>query len=149
MQVFVDIYGDWMNDTIQRAITAALEYENIDTDCSVEVTIQDEQGIREINKQYRNIDRVTDVLSFPMFENKSEICVDSSNTAFLGSMVICRQRAEQQAEEYGHSVTREAAFLAVHSTLHLLGYDHEISAENEREMFQKQEEILNAMGITR
>ena len=149
MQVFVDIYGDWMNDTIQRAITAALEYENIDTDCSVEVTIQDEQGIREINKQYRNIDRVTDVLSFPMFENKSEICVDSSNTAFLGSMVICRQRAEQQAEEYGHSVTREAEFLAVHSTLHLLGYDHEISAENEREMFQKQEEILNAMGITR
>lgn len=149
VQAFVDIYGDWNNDTIKSAIKAALEYEKIDVDCSVEVTIEDEQGIREINKQYRNIDRVTDVLSFPMFEDKSEICVDSSNTAFLGSMVICRQRAEQQAKEYGHSVTREAAFLAVHSTLHLLGYDHEISPEKEREMFEKQDEILNAMGITR
>ena len=100
VQAFVDIYGDWNNDTIKSAIKAALEYEKIDVDCSVEVTIEDEQGIREINKQYRNIDRVTDVLSFPMFEDKSEICVDSSNTAFLGSMVICRQRAEQQRAEH-------------------------------------------------
>lgn len=149
MQLSVEMYGDFQNDIIERAIKAALEYERVETDCSVEVVIANEDEIRELNCNNRGVDRVTDVLSFPMFEKKSEICRDESGFAFLGSMVICRQRAQEQAREYGHSVEREAAFLAVHSTLHLLGYDHETGPEQEREMFAKQEDILQSIGVTR
>lgn len=150
MKVQIDIYGsDWQSETIKSAVYAALESEMVDCDCAVEVVISDKEEIRRINNENRGIDRVTDVLSFPMFASRNEICTDESGSAFLGSMVICRERAREQAEEYGHSVEREAAFLAVHSTLHLLGYDHETGKEDEREMFSKQEAVLEAMGLTR
>lgn len=145
----VEIYGDWQNDVIESAVAAALESEHVDIDCCVEVIIADEEEIRRLNNENRGVDRVTDVLSFPMFERKSDICKDESGSAFLGSMVICRKRAQEQAKEYGHSVKREAAFLAVHSILHLLGYDHEKGKAEEQEMFSKQEAVLNSMGITR
>ena len=111
--------------------------------------MSDKEEIRRINNENRGIDSVTDVLSFPMFASRNEICADESGSAFLGSMVICRERAQEQAAEYGHSVEREAAFLAVHSTLHLLGYDHETGKEDEQEMFSKQEAVLEKMGLTR
>lgn len=149
VKVNVEIYGDWQNDVIESAVAAALESEHVDVDCCVEVIIADEEEIRRLNNENRGVDRVTDVLSFPMFERKSDICKDESGTAFLGSMVICRKRAQEQAKEYGHSVKREAAFLAVHSILHLLGYDHEKGEAEEQEMFSKQEAVLNSMGITR
>ena len=149
VKVNVEIYGDWQNDVIESAVAAALESEHVDVDCCVEVIIADEEEIRRLNNENRGIDRVTDVLSFPMFERKSDICKDESGSAFLGSMVICRTRAQEQAKEYGHSVKREAAFLAVHSILHLLGYDHEKGKAEEQEMFSKQEAVLNSMGITR
>lgn len=149
VKVNVEIYGDWQNDVIESAVAAALESEHVDIDCCVEVIIADEEEIRRLNNENRGIDRVTDVLSFPMFERKSDICKDESGSAFLGSMVICRKRAQEQAKEYGHSVKREAAFLAVHSILHLLGYDHEKGEAEEQEMFSKQEAVLNSMGITR
>ena len=149
VKVNVEIYGDWQNDVIESAVAAALESEQVDIDCCVEVIIADEEEIRRLNNENRGVDRVTDVLSFPMFERKSDICKDESGTAFLGSMVICRKRAQEQAKEYGHSVKREAAFLAVHSILHLLGYDHEKGEAEEQEMFSKQEAVLNSMGITR
>lgn len=149
MKVTVEIYGDWQNDVIESAVAAALESEHVGVDCCVEVIIADEEEIRRLNNENRGVDRVTDVLSFPMFERKSDICKDESGTAFLGSMVICRKRAQEQAKEYGHSVKREAAFLAVHSILHLLGYDHEKGKAEEQEMFSKQEAVLNSMGITR
>lgn len=149
VKVNVEIYGDWQNDVIESAVAAALESEQVDIDCCVEVIIADEEEIRRLNNENRGVDRVTDVLSFPMFERKLDICKDESGTAFLGSMVICRKRAQEQAKEYGHSVKREAAFLAVHSILHLLGYDHEKGKAEEQEMFSKQEAVLNSMGITR
>lgn len=150
MRVQIDIYGgDWQSETIKRAVRAALESEKIDCDCTVEVVISDEDEIRRINNENRGIDSVTDVLSFPMFASRKEIRADESGSAFLGSMVICRERAREQAAQYGHSVEREAAFLAVHSTLHLLGYDHETGKEDEQEMFSKQEAVLETMGLTR
>ena len=150
MRVQIDIYGgDWQSETIKRAVRAALESEKVDCDCTVEVVISDEDEIRRINNETRGIDSVTDVLSFPMFASRKEIRADESGSAFLGSMVICRERAREQAAQYGHSVEREAAFLAVHSTLHLLGYDHETGKEDEQEMFSKQEAVLETMGLTR
>ena len=151
MYVEIDYYSDdnWQIDTIERAVKAALEYEHVNIDCGLEIIISSEDEIRECNRDNRNIDAVTDVLSFPMFESKDKLCVDESGVAFLGSMVICKNRACQQAEEYGHSIEREAAFLAVHSVLHLLGYDHEKGKAEESEMFAKQELILNSIGLTR
>lgn len=145
----IDFYGDWQKDIIERAINAALAYEGVTLPCGVEVVIASEDEIRSLNNEHRGIDRVTDVLSFPMFEGKDKLEADESGFAFLGSMVICRVRAEQQAQEYGHSVSREAAFLAVHSTLHLLGYDHELGESEEKDMFKRQEKILTEMGLTR
>ena len=107
------------------------------------------EEIKDLNNSSRNIDKVTDVLSFPMFESVLDMTADESGLVFLGSMVICSDRACEQAEEYGHSVEREAAFLAVHSVLHLLGYDHELGEQDEKVMFTKQENVLKSMGITR
>ena len=149
MTLKVTIDGDFYNEAIENAVAAALKSENVDLDCQVEVIIADSNTIRELNNETRGIDRVTDVLSFPMFESIDDATADADGSVFLGSMVICKERAQQQAEEYGHSVLREVSFLAVHSVLHLLGYDHELGEREEREMFEKQEAVLNAMGIAR
>ena len=110
------------------------------------MTIVDNDRIRELNREYRNIDRATDVLSFPLNE-RSEILSGTAD-AELGDIVISMEKAISQAGEYGHSVDRELAFLAVHSTLHLLGYDHE-SEDEEKDMFARQEKILADMGLSR
>lgn len=149
MNLTVSFDGEFENKTVESVIKAVLESENISCDCEVEVVITGSEEIRALNLETRNIDRVTDVLSYPMFDSKEDIEPDESGTAFLGSMVICCEKAISQAEEYGHSVTREAAFLAAHSALHLLGYDHELGAKEEKEMFDKQRTVLDSMGITR
>lgn len=140
---------------IKKVIEKSLEYENCDFDAEVSVTIVDNDEIRGINAQMRNIDKVTDVLSFPMlyFDENGDI-IDSDydmdgDSIVLGDIVISAERAKSQAEEYGHSFKREIAFLTVHSMLHLLGYDHVDDPEGEKIMFAKQEEILNLLGITR
>ena len=124
------------------------------------VRIVDDDAIRELNRRTRNIDSVTDVLSFPVcefsapsrFEEAEEDpfgCFDpESGHLLLGDIVICAERVRSQAEEYGHSRRREFAFLTAHSMLHLCGYDH-MEPEEEAEMLAKQNEILNALGITR
>ena len=145
----INFDGEWQRDIIINAINSALKSENIDFDCEIEVVIVDKDEIKELNNETRGIDRVTDVLSFPMFESVLDMTADESGLVFLGSMVICSDRACEQAEEYGHSVEREAAFLAVHSVLHLLGYDHELGEQDEKVMFTKQENVLKSMGITR
>ena len=145
----INFDGEWQRDIIINAINSALKNENIDFDCEIEVVIVDKDEIKELNNETRGIDRVTDVLSFPMFESVLDMTADESGLVFLGSMVICSDRACEQAEEYGHSVEREAAFLAVHSVLHLLGYDHELGEQDEKVMFTKQENVLKSMGITR
>ena len=128
---------------IRRAILATLEYEGVKGGCEVSVTFTDNVGIHALNKEYRNIDRPTDVLSFPQidFENDG---IDLSDVYYkiLGDIVISLERAGEQAREIGHSLEHEAAFLTVHSTLHLLGYDHELGEEEEKEMFAKQKDII-------
>ena len=131
----------------RRAVKAALEYERVTFVPEISVTFTDNEGIRELNAVHRNIDRPTDVLSFPLFE-KEELSEASDGDA-LGDIVISLEKAREQANEYGHSFEREVAFLTVHSMLHLLGYDHEISEEDEKEMFEKQEEILKTIGLNR
>ena len=128
---------------IRSAVEAALESKRASGGVCVLVT--DAEEMQTPNASYRNIDRVTDVLPFPAWEGAAILC---PSDGYLGDIAICYERAQEQAEEYGHSLERELAFLAVHGSLHLLGYDH-MQPEDERKMLQKQNEILNAMGITR
>ena len=123
---------------MHRAVDAALRYEHHTERTEVSITFTDDEGIHLLNRQYRHVDRPTDVLSFPMDEPD-----------VLGDIVISLERAAAQAEEYGHSFQRETAFLCVHSMLHLMGYDHEISPEDETDMFTRQEQILTEMGLPR
>lgn len=132
---------------IRRSVKAALDYEGFDTDCEVSVTFTDNEGIHALNNEYRGIDRPTDVLSFPMYER--EELQGAEGEIALGDVVLSLERAAEQAEEYGHSFEREAAFLTVHSTLHLLGYDHETGEAEERDMFARQDEIMKILGLER
>ncbi len=144
-----------IKNLIKKCADAVLEYEECDFDAEISVSIVDEEEIKELNNEYRNKNSVTDVLSFPMleFDEDNQIICDEfdfdDENVVLGDIVICAKRAEEQAREYGHSFEREIAFLTVHSMLHLLGYDHEHSEDMEQEMFRKQKEILDKMGITR
>ncbi len=140
---------------VERCIKAVLEYESCDFDAEVSLTYTDDEQIRTLNREERGIDRATDVLSFPMcnFDENGDI-IDADfdfdgDVILLGDIVISVERAREQAESYGHSFRREIAFLTVHSMLHLLGYDHVNSDEEEKIMFSKQEEILTKLGITR
>ena len=135
---------------IRFAVEATLAYENYHNTAEVSVTFTDNAGIKELNKKYRNIDKETDVLSFPLFDfdGSDEPPVDEMEN-MLGDIVVSLEKAAAQADEFGHSFEREVAFLCVHSMLHLLGYDHEESHEDDEQMCSKQEEILNNLGITR
>ena len=133
---------------MRRAVEATLDYEGFQSNVQVSLTFTDNEGIRALNAQYRGIDRETDVLSFPLtdFEGGDEPPVDEPET-MLGDIVISLEKAAAQAEEYGHGFEREAAFLCVHSMLHLLGYDHEGDDGREADMRRRQREILSDMGL--
>ena len=132
---------------VKRAVPAVLDFEDFGRRAEVSVTFTDNEGIHALNREYRNVDRPTDVLSFPLSDGED---YDTDGDAvLLGDIVISLERAQTQAEEYGHSFEREVAFLTVHSMLHLLGYDHETSPEDERDMFARQDEILISAGMTR
>lgn len=133
---------------IEAVIKETLEYENIKNDCEISVTIVDNEEIHRLNKKFRNIDRPTDVLSFPLINFQNEELPLPDKKVFLGDIVISIERAREQAVEYGHSLQREIGFLTAHSMLHLLGYDHMVK-EEEIIMFKKQEEILKALGLER
>lgn len=140
---------DALEVLIQSAILETLQYENFSSDCEVSVTFTDNAGIRTLNREYREKDCPTDVLSFPMFDFQSEKIPQDEASLPLGDIVISLERAQEQAKEYAHSFRREAAFLTVHSTLHLLGYDHELSQAAENEMFDRQRAVLAKMKIGR
>ena len=125
---------------VRDAIEATLGYEKIKGDCEVSVTFADNEGIRAINREYRNIDAPTDVLSFPLFE-------EQGGKKQLGDIVLSLEKCAAQAEEFGHSFERECAFLTVHSTLHLLGYDHVNGDEEEQDMRKRQTAIVEKMGL--
>ena len=133
---------------IEKVISEALRYEGVNDNTEVSVTIVDNEEIRKITNKFRNIDRATDVLSFPLIDFDNESLPDDGSKIYLGDIIISIERAKEQAKEYGHSIDREIGFLTAHSMLHLLGYDHMVP-EEEKEMFAKQEEILNNLGLRR
>lgn len=145
-------------EVLQRVIPAALDAEGVELPCEINVLFTDDAGIHAINLEQRGVDRPTDVLSFPMFEfspgeppleSDEDLLDPGSRLLPLGDMVFSVDRVRAQAEEFGHSQQRELAYLAVHSVLHLLGYDHMDDGPQKAQMRGREEEILNALGITR
>jgi len=141
---------------VKKAIAAALSAENVLQNTRVDVLLTDDETIREINFSNRGIDRATDVLSFPLNELvpgefDPDICeVDlDTDEILLGDMVISIPRCESQGEEYGHGYRREVCYLAVHSTLHLLGYDHVDEGAEKKTMRAREDEIMKIIGIER
>lgn len=132
---------------IENIAKAVLESENFSMDTEISFSLVSNKEIREINKKYRNIDKETDVLSFPLIDFENEK-VPNKGTIILGDIIISIEKTISQAKEYGHSVTREIAFLTAHSMYHLLGYDH-MNENEEKIMFEKQENILKSLNITR
>ncbi len=124
---------------INRCIKKTLDFEDFERKCEVSVTFCDNEMIRELNRDYRDKDRATDVLSFPQDEEP----ITDEMPYVLGDIVISLERASEQAEEFGHSFDREVGFLSIHSTLHLLGYDHELGEEEERDMRFRQTAIAD------
>ena len=147
----VEIFNE-TNEKIENIeiLKPLLEYARIkenleDTELEFSVIIVDNKRIHEINKEYRGIDRPTDVISFALEDNEE---IEFDHYRVLGDIYISIDKVREQAREYGHSEKRELAFLTVHGFLHLLGYDH-MKPEDEKVMFARQEEILNGFGITR
>lgn len=138
-----------MKMLVREAVETTLDFEDFQNHCEVSVTFTDNEGIHELNKKFRGVDKPTDVLSFPLFdfEGETEEPPIDEVMSNLGDIVISLEKAKEQAEEYGHSFERETAFLCVHSMLHLLGYDHERSEEEDMEMRAKQSEIMKIMGL--
>ena len=131
-------------ETIEELMKYALKEENIEK-AEFNIIIIDNERIRKINKEYRNIDRETDVISFALEDEKKE---DFTKTRLLGDIYISIDKAKEQAISYEHSLERELSFLAVHGLLHLLGYDH-MTKEDEKIMFTKQKEILYGKRFAR
>ncbi|MFR5890869.1 MAG: rRNA maturation RNase YbeY [Lachnospiraceae bacterium] len=128
----------------------SLEFMGFIRDCDISVTVTDNIHIHELNREYRGVDRPTDVLSFPMYSfTDDDMPEEGPAPVVLGDIVISVERAKEQAVEYGHSFQREISFLTVHSVLHLLGYDHEVSEKAENEMFSLQDKIMDKLGILR
>ena len=148
--------GPELTEQVTRVIEAALEAEGVKLPCEISVLFTDNNGIQAINREMRDIDRPTDVLSFPMFELEPGVPPENEDyldpetgLCPLGDMCISLERAEEQAKEYGHSLERELCYLAVHSVLHLLGYDHLDEGPMKRQMRAREEAILGELGITR
>ena len=148
-------------DVAKKVAGKVLEMENCPFDVQISLTITDNEGIREINNEFREIDSATDVLSFPNISfikpsgfdvcdgpQKVDVLDPDTGLIMLGDIVINKDRVFEQAKEYGHSELREFAFLIAHSMLHLCGYDH-MEEDEEKVMINKQEEVLNNLGITR
>ena len=164
MRIYLENEGDLELDlnyqeVAQRVGDAVLDYEQCPYESEVELLLTMDEEIREMNREFRDIDRATDVLSFPMiayespadfaFLEEDESCFDpDTGELMLGNIVISKQKVVEKAEEYGHTVEREYAFLIAHSMLHLLGYDH-MEEEERAVMEKKQREILDGLGITR
>ena len=138
-------------DLIARAVETVLSQQG-EAEAQVDVTLVDDEAIQELNRAYRNVDRPTDVLSFALQEelpeNGEPTVAGGPPDLLLGDVIISLPRAVEQAREYGHSLEREAAFLAVHGTLHLLGFDHG-TPEEERDMMARTERALAPLGLGR
>jgi probable rRNA maturation factor len=138
-----------MRMLIKRCCQAVLEYESFRDDAEVSVSFVDNAEIRKLNRIYRDKDKSTDVLSFPLGDDGKYDVNNETGAYLLGDVVISMETAVKQAYIYGHSLEREVGFLTVHSMLHLLGYDHETSPLDAANMNEKQELILEKLGISR
>ena len=147
--------GHVVSEALLEKMTEAAEYAvesenllNLDKQrCELSVTFVGLDEIHELNREYRGVDRPTDVLSFPQFEDLEEEIPEVGEIC-LGDVVICREKAEEQAEEFGHSFERELVYLFTHSVLHLLGYDH-MEEDEKMVMRQREEEIMEQIGLMR
>ena len=157
-EVYIDAEGETPPaavEQIRRAVQAALEGEGVDVPCIVEVCVTSDAEIHQTNLEMRGVDCPTDVLSFPMFElspgekPRAGWADPDTGKVLLGDMMLSLERANAQAAEYGHSPEREVCYLAVHSTLHLLGYDHLDEGPMKARMRQREEIILEGLGIAR
>lgn len=146
-----------ISSLIKKCVLKTLEEESVVVPCEINVLVTDDAMIRSINRESRNIDKATDVLSFPMFTFKpGELPMDwadymdpDTNLCALGDIAISLERAAEQAVEFGHSLRREVGYLTIHSMLHLLGYDHLDEAEQKAQMRQREEHIANIIGLKR
>ena len=140
-------------ETVQNVLQRAADLLELGPDVEISVLLVDNETIRTLNRDYRDKDAATDVLSFPMEEEIDDACepqiIGGPSERMLGDLVISVERAVEQAAEYGHAVERELAFLSVHGLLHLLGYDHEQGPEAEAEMQAEEKRILSILGIGR
>ena len=134
-------------DAVRRAVLTVGELYGV-MDAEVSVTLTDDAHIHVLNRDYRSVDRPTDVLSFALTESEEPAILDAPYGVVLGDLVISLERVAAQAEEYGHSVLRELSFLTVHGMLHLLGYDH-MEEEERQEMEEEQRAVMEELGIIR
>ena len=132
-------------EKIHDIIVESLHYEGYDDNYEVSLSFVDNEEIHELNRQYRGVDRATDVLSFPLLTDDFDVEIEEEA---LGDIVISLERALEQSEEYNHSFEREVCFLVCHSMFHLLGYDHD-TEENTKDMRKREEDVLNKLNITR
>ena len=150
MNIFYDSDFELEAELLEKMEAGAVicvDQEGIDSErVEISLTLVDADEIQQLNRDYRNVDKVTDVLSFPQFDDLNDLPEDGE--IMLGDVIICRQRAEEQAEEFGHSVEREMVYLFVHSVCHLLGYDH-MEDEEKAEMRAKEESVMEQINVTR
>ena len=138
-----------LKSIVRRAIAATLKYEELIFGAEVSVTFCDNEYIKKLNGEFRNKDSATDVLSFPMYDFDEELSPEENpdGSISLGDIVVSLERAAEQAKELGNSFEREVAFLVIHSTLHLLGYDHERSKDDEEAQCLAQREIIETLNF--
>jgi probable rRNA maturation factor len=157
MKIYFDGVGLFTKPFLKKLLEKALKHLNQPSELlEMTLSIVSPEQIRELNKQFRDVDAVTDVLSFPTCDNPTRgaitvVCEEinpETDLCNIGDVIICMERAKEQANEYDHSLKRELAFLALHGMLHLLGYDH-IQEDDEKQMFTLQNEILTQAGINR
>ena len=144
---YFDESSYYLKRVVREAVKATLDYEDFPYDAEVSVTFCDNEYIRGLNNEFRGIDRHTDVLSFPMYEDGQFDEVECAGGAVLGDIVISIERAKEQAKEIGNTFHHEIAFLTVQSVLHLLGYDHERSPKDEEEQCRRQKAIIETINI--
>lgn len=131
-----------INELIEKVVLECLKQENKGTDYEISITFIDDDEIHELNKEYRGVDKPTDVLSFPMGEDE----LDIPGETLLGDIVISIETARRQAEEFGHSLEREISYLVAHSMFHLMGYDH-MNDEEKVIMRRKEKKVMSILGI--
>lgn len=140
--------NEYYKNLFEKAILKTIEYENFTKNVEISLSIVYNNEIKDLNLKFRNINKETDVLSFPLIENISQIKKSINQNVHLGDIIISIEKAINQASDFNHSLERELTFLIVHSMLHLLGYDH-MNEKDEKIMFAKQNEILSELNILR